>query len=59
MEVPCCFGLFRVVMEALEASGKARSIPIRQEVISIEEENWSTTLGQTLFLPVKDPAKSQ
>ena len=43
MEVPCCFGLFRVVMEALKASGKARSIPLRQEVISIKE----------------DPAKSQ
>jgi hypothetical protein len=33
MEVPCCFGLYRLVQEAIASSGK--TIPLRQEVISI------------------------
>ena len=34
MEVPCCFGLKRVVQEAMELSGK--HVPLRQETISIK-----------------------
>lgn len=33
MEVPCCFGLYRLVKEALASAGK--NIPLRQETISI------------------------
>ena len=33
MEVPCCFGLYRLVKEALDSSGKG--IPLRQDTISI------------------------
>jgi len=36
MEVPCCFGLNRLVQEAIELSGK--SVPMRQETISIKGE---------------------
>ncbi|MEJ2272416.1 MAG: 4Fe-4S binding protein [Candidatus Bathyarchaeota archaeon] len=36
MEVPCCFGLKRLVLEALELSG--RKIPFKQETISIKGE---------------------
>jgi hypothetical protein len=36
MEVPCCFGLKRLVQEALELSGK--NVPLRQETISIKGE---------------------
>lgn len=36
MEVPCCFGLTRLVKEALELSGK--SIPLSQETISVKGE---------------------
>jgi Fe-S-cluster-containing hydrogenase component 2 len=36
MEVPCCFGLKRIVQEALELSGK--KIPFKQETISIKGE---------------------
>jgi Pyruvate/2-oxoacid:ferredoxin oxidoreductase delta subunit len=36
MEVPCCFGLTRLVQEALELSGK--NVPLRQETISIKGE---------------------
>jgi ferredoxin len=39
MEVPCCFGLFRLVKEALAESGK--SIPLKQETISIKGEKLS------------------
>ena len=39
MEVPCCFGLHRLVQEALELSGK--KIPLRQETISIKGEKLS------------------
>jgi Pyruvate/2-oxoacid:ferredoxin oxidoreductase delta subunit len=34
MEVPCCFGLYRLVKEAMEFSG--RKIPVEQETISIK-----------------------
>jgi Fe-S-cluster-containing hydrogenase component 2 len=36
MEVPCCFGLNRLVEEAMELSGK--HVPLRQETISIKGE---------------------
>lgn len=36
MEVPCCFGLQRIVEEAVERSGKI--LPIRQTVITIRGE---------------------
>lgn len=36
MEVPCCFGLNRLVQEAIELSGK--KVPVRQETISIKGE---------------------
>lgn len=34
MEVPCCFGLHRLVKEALSSSGK--DIPLKQEIINIK-----------------------
>lgn len=34
MEVPCCFGLYHLVKEAIDSSGK--TIPLRQETISIK-----------------------
>jgi NAD-dependent dihydropyrimidine dehydrogenase PreA subunit len=39
MEVPCCFGLYRLIKEAVELSGK--KIPLRQETISIKGEKIS------------------
>lgn len=39
MEVPCCFGLNRLVQEAMELSGK--KVPLRQETISIKGEKFS------------------
>lgn len=39
MEVPCCFGLYRLVKEALDSSGKA--VPLRQETISIKGDKIS------------------
>ena len=36
MEVPCCFGLRRLVEEAIELSGK--KIPLKQQTISIKGE---------------------
>jgi Pyruvate/2-oxoacid:ferredoxin oxidoreductase delta subunit len=39
MEVPCCFGLNRLVQEAMELSGK--KVPLRQETISIKGEKLS------------------
>jgi hypothetical protein len=36
MEVPCCYGLTRLVKEALELSG--RHIPLTQQTISIKGE---------------------
>ena len=34
MEVPCCFGLYRLVKGALNSSGKV--IPLRQEIVGIK-----------------------
>jgi Pyruvate/2-oxoacid:ferredoxin oxidoreductase delta subunit len=39
MEVPCCFGLYRLVKEALAVSGKI--IPLMQETISIKGQKMS------------------
>lgn len=39
MEVPCCFGLNRLVQEAVELSGK--KVPLKQETISIKGEKLS------------------
>jgi Pyruvate/2-oxoacid:ferredoxin oxidoreductase delta subunit len=39
MEVPCCFGLNRLVQEAIELSGK--KVSVRQETISIKGEKLS------------------
>jgi Pyruvate/2-oxoacid:ferredoxin oxidoreductase delta subunit len=36
MEVPCCFGLYHLVKEALRSSGK--SIPLRHHIVSIKGE---------------------
>ncbi len=36
MEVPCCFGLQRIVEEAVQRSGKV--LPVRQTVITIRGE---------------------
>jgi len=40
MEVPCCFGLYHLVKEALRSSGK--NIPLRQEIISIKGNKLSS-----------------
>ena len=39
MEVPCCFGLNRLVQEAIELSGK--KVPLKQETITIKGEKLS------------------
>ena len=39
MEVPCCFGLNRLVQEAMELAGK--KVPLRQETISVKGEKLS------------------
>ena len=39
MEVPCCFGLYRLVKEALDSSKK--NIPLKQEIISIKGDKIS------------------
>jgi Fe-S-cluster-containing hydrogenase component 2 len=39
MEVPCCFGLHRLIKEALDSSGK--NIPLKQEIISIKGDKIS------------------
>jgi NAD-dependent dihydropyrimidine dehydrogenase PreA subunit len=39
MEVPCCFGLYRLVKETLTESGK--SVPLKQETISIKGKKLS------------------
>jgi hypothetical protein len=41
MEVPCCFGLYHIVKEALHSSGK--NIPLKQEIISIKGDRHSST----------------
>lgn len=45
MEVPCCFGLVKLVEEAIEASGK--NIPVVQKVITVrgDEKSKSETFG--------------
>ena len=48
IEVPCCFGLYRLVKEALDSSEK--DIPIKQETISIKGDKISTTLPVGLSL---------
>jgi hypothetical protein len=37
MEVPCCFGLVKLISEALKASGK--EIPVREYVISVKGDS--------------------
>jgi len=39
MEVPCCFGLYRLVREALDSSEK--DIPLKQEIIDIKGDKIS------------------
>ena len=34
MEVPCCFGLYHLIKEALDSSTK--NIPLKQKIISIK-----------------------
>jgi len=34
MEVPCCFGLYKIVKDALTAAGK--NIPLKQEIIDVK-----------------------
>ena len=41
MEVPCCFGLFHLVKDALASSEK--TIPLKQQTISIKGDNISHT----------------
>lgn len=36
MEVPCCGGIAAAVREALAASGKATSIPLRDQVVAVD-----------------------
>ncbi|MCW3982274.1 MAG: 4Fe-4S ferredoxin, partial [Candidatus Bathyarchaeota archaeon] len=40
MEVPCCFGLFRLVKEALGSSGK--TIPLKQQIIGVKGKRLPT-----------------
>ncbi len=44
MEVPCCFGLYRLVKEAMNSSGK--TISLRQETISIKGNNITRMRGK-------------
>ncbi len=48
MEVPCCFGLYRLVKEALASSGKA--IPLRQETISVKGDKLPAHASRSLSL---------
>ena len=43
MEVPCCFGLYRIVKEALTSAG--RNIPLKQEIIEVKGNRISTSQG--------------
>jgi hypothetical protein len=36
MEVPCCFGLVKIIQQAILASGK--NIPFKEAIISIKGE---------------------
>jgi len=38
MEVPCCFGYWKMALEAAEAAGVSGSLPIRQVVIGVHGE---------------------
>lgn len=40
MEVPCCFGLYRIVKEALASAG--RNIPLKQEIVGVKGNRIST-----------------
>jgi len=40
MKVPCCFGLYRIVKEALTSAGK--NIPLKQEIIDVKGNRVST-----------------
>jgi len=40
MEVPCCFGLYRIVKEALTSAG--RNVPLKQEIIGVKGNRIST-----------------
>jgi len=40
MEVPCCFGLYKIVKEALASAG--RNIPLKQEIIGVKGNRIST-----------------
>ncbi len=46
MEVPCCFGLFRLVREALDSSGK--EIPLIQQIISVKGDKISPRSNRRL-----------
>jgi len=41
MEVPCCFGLYKIVKEALVSAG--RNIPLKQEIIGVKGKRLSTS----------------
>jgi hypothetical protein len=40
MEVPCCFGLYRIVKEAL--SSAQLNVPLKQEIIGVKGNKIST-----------------
>jgi len=40
MEVPCCFGLYRIVKEALTSAG--RNVPLAQEIIGVKGNRINT-----------------
>ncbi|UCH32488.1 MAG: 4Fe-4S ferredoxin, partial [Candidatus Bathyarchaeota archaeon] len=46
MEVPCCFGLYHLVKEAIKSSGK--TIPLRQQIISIKGKKISNPIPHGL-----------
>jgi len=43
MEVPCCFGLYKIVKEALASSG--RNVSLKQEIIGVKGNRISTSQG--------------
>ncbi|UCE15902.1 MAG: 4Fe-4S binding protein [Candidatus Bathyarchaeota archaeon] len=47
MEVPCCFGLHRLVKEAVDSSKK--DIPLKQEIISIKGEKTNPRFPQAFL----------
>ncbi len=44
MEVPCCFGLYHLVKEALASSGK--NIPLKQEIIGVKGDKIPPRMGR-------------